>query len=563
MTKSKQSGAALMRQSKAELADQVMTLTRRLEELEAVTERKDNRLEQQLRQAIEMLPHPVIIYDLDDYLVFFNQAYHDFFPYMPPLEEVAGKYFLDFIQYSIDMPGVVVDPLLQEDLQAYQAKRLDRLHNPPQGSFEQFTSGCWQLVSEHRIEGLGFFSIRQDITDKVMAEQALAAAKDEAESASKAKSEFLASMSHEFRTPMNAILGFAQMLQYNPKEPLTDTQGSNIDNIIQGGQHLLELINEILDLAQVESDHFRLNLKDVTANKLVANCLSLTTSLAESRGITIVDHFSDAPEVLLYTDPLRFKQILINLLSNAVKYNRKGGMVSVEGQVTDDDFLRLSVTDSGIGISKEDSPNIFLRFQRIKSDRTKPREGTGIGLTVSNILVNRMAGRIGFDSEVGVGSTFWVELPLCKNKNVLIWTDTLQVGVVPIDQDHQEIISLLNRLTLGASYEVDLDAVIEEMIDYTQYHFQREEAIMEACNYPDLESHRDFHRKLIIKVNELASAWRKNNNPETFHKLREFLRGWWIGHIINVDKKISEYAKGKERDIAQALKNYERQKGEG
>jgi len=211
MTKSKQSGAALMRQSKAELADQVMTLTRRLEELEAVTERKDNRLEQQLRQAIEMLPHPVIIYDLDDYLVFFNQAYHDFFPYMPPLEEVAGKYFLDFIQYSIDMPGVVVDPLLQEDLQAYQAKRLDRLHNPPQGSFEQFTSGCWQLVSEHRIEGLGFFSIRQDITDKVMAEQALAAAKDEAESASKAKSEFLASMSHEFRTPMNAILGFAQM----------------------------------------------------------------------------------------------------------------------------------------------------------------------------------------------------------------------------------------------------------------------------------------------------------------------------------------------------------------
>jgi PAS domain S-box-containing protein len=173
MTISKPFGAALMRQSKAELADQVMTLTRRLEEQEAVAERKDNRVEQQLRQAVEMLPHPVIIYDLDDCLVFFNQAYHDFFHYMPPLEEVVGKYFLDFIQYSVDMPGVVVDPLVQEDLQAYQAKRLHRLHNPPQGSFEQFTSGRWQMVSEHRIEGLGFFSIRQDITDRVMAEDKL------------------------------------------------------------------------------------------------------------------------------------------------------------------------------------------------------------------------------------------------------------------------------------------------------------------------------------------------------------------------------------------------------
>jgi len=547
-----------MRQSKAELAQQVMTLTRRLEERQAVDEQKDSRLEQQLRQAIEMLPHPVIIYDLDDCLVFFNQAYHDFFPYMPPLQDVVGEYFLDFIQTSIDMPGVVVDPLLQEDLQAYQAKRLNRLHHPPQGSFEQFTSGRWQLVSEHRIEDLGFFSIRQDITNRVMAEQAIAVAKEEAESASKAKSEFLASMSHEFRTPMNAILGFAQMLQYNPTEPLTETQTGYTDNIIQGGQHLLALINEILDLAQVESDHFRLNLKDVTANKLVANCLSLTTSLAESKEITINDHFSDSPEVCLHTDPLRFKQILINLLSNAVKYNRDGGIVSVEGQVTDDDFLRLSVTDSGIGISNTDRPDIFQRYHRIEEDRTRPREGTGIGLTVSQILVNRMAGRIGFDSEEGVGSTFWVELPLCKNKNVLIWTDSLLVGVAAIDQDHQEIISLLNKLTLGSSYDIDIDVdgLIENMIDYTQYHFQREEKIMKICDYPDLENHCGLHRKLVFQVNELAIAWRKNNNPETFHKLREFLRGWWVGHIVNVDKKISEYAKGRERAITQALKNY-------
>jgi len=173
------SEAALMRQSKAELVDQVMALTRRLKDQEAVTEQKDSKLEQQLRKAIEMLPHPVIIYDLDDCLVFFNQAYHDFFPYMPPLDDVVGIHFLDFIQHSIDAPGVVVDPLLQEDLKAYQAKRLDRLHNPQQGALEQFTSGRWQLVSEHRMEGLGFFSIRQDITDRVMAEHALAAAEDQ------------------------------------------------------------------------------------------------------------------------------------------------------------------------------------------------------------------------------------------------------------------------------------------------------------------------------------------------------------------------------------------------
>ena len=184
-----QSKAALMRLSKTELADQVMTLTRRVEELETLAEQKGNRLEQQLYQAVEMLPHPVIIYDLDDHLVFSNQAYHNFFPYMPPLEEVAGKHFLDFIQHSIDMPGVIVDPLLQEDLQAYQAKRLDRLHNPPQGSFEQFSSGEWHLVSEHRIEGLGFFSIRQNITDRVMVEQALATAENQLRDAIESVSE--------------------------------------------------------------------------------------------------------------------------------------------------------------------------------------------------------------------------------------------------------------------------------------------------------------------------------------------------------------------------------------
>ncbi|MBT4888508.1 MAG: PAS domain S-box protein [Rhodospirillales bacterium] len=266
----------------------------------------------------------------------------------------------------------------------------------------------------------GIVGIILDITDRKRVEEQLVAAKEEAERANKIKSEFLASMSHELRTPMNAVLGFAQLMQHDPRNSLTPNQSDYIGHIIEGGNHLLELVNEILDLAKIEADHLSLTLEDVNSNDAVSDAVMMTATLGEKRKIVIDDQFSGRAPTFLQTDKVRFKQCLLNLLSNAVKYNNDGGIVTVDGEQTNDGFLRISITDEGCGIPKKDYPRMFQMFHRLDGDPTITKEGTGIGLTVTKMLIERMAGRIGFNSEVDVGSTFWIELPLVSNQNVLI-----------------------------------------------------------------------------------------------------------------------------------------------
>jgi hemerythrin-like metal-binding protein/PAS domain S-box-containing protein len=401
-----------------------------------------------------------------------------------------------------------------------------------------------------------FNAVIHDTTERKRAEAALRKAKEEAEKASRAKSDFLASMSHELRTPLNAILGFAQMLQFDSRNPLSPMQKEYVDSILNGGNRLLDLVNNILDLTKIEAEQIDLSLEEVSANEIVAECVALEAPFGETRGIKIIDHFSSGPAVPLRTDRLRLKQILFNLLSNAVKFNKDGGTVTVEGRETGDGFFRLSVTDTGIGIAEKDHSEVFQMFHCLGADPMRARDGTGIGLTVAKHLVERMAGRIGLESEEGDGSTFWIELPLVSNKEMLIWTDALRIGVDAIDRDHQVLVALLNRVRHEGRSDADLDEVIRELIDYTHYHFRREETVMEVCGYPELEKHRAHHRDLADQVMDLIEMWRESTDPERHGHLYRFLQDWLFEHIMKVDAKISQYTKGKSHDIRKALESF-------
>lgn len=236
---------------------------------------------------------------------------------------------------------------------------------------------------------------------------ALMEAKETAEHANQAKSDFLSSMNHELRTPMNAILGFGQLLEYD--DSLSNEQQESVHEIIKAGDHLLTLINEVLDLAKIEAGHIELSLEPVEACSVIEECLSLINPLASKRNITIT-HKGTKGKVL-HADRTRLTQVILNLLSNAIKYNRDNGSITLSVESMSNENIRICIQDTGFGISEEHLKELFKPFNRAGA-KNSDIEGTGIGLTITQRLVELMGGAINVKSEVGIGSTFWIELPL-------------------------------------------------------------------------------------------------------------------------------------------------------
>jgi len=236
----------------------------------------------------------------------------------------------------------------------------------------------------------------------------LLASKEEADTANKAKSEFLSSMSHELRTPLNSILGFGQLLESNLEDSLAAEQKECVGHIIDGGEHLLTLIDDILDLAKIESGKLNISLEEVRLDEVCLDCLALIDKISTDRGLSIDRDLGGASSIR--ADYTRFKQVLLNLLSNAVKYNRQGGNITLICEQIPDDMIRICVTDTGSGIDADKQAGLFEPFNRLGREVSQI-EGTGIGLTITKQLVEKMDGRIGFKSDVGKGSSFWVDFP--------------------------------------------------------------------------------------------------------------------------------------------------------
>ncbi len=243
----------------------------------------------------------------------------------------------------------------------------------------------------------------RDITERKEIEAKLAAA-------SRAKSDFLASMSHELRTPLNAVVGFAELLRMKGQDKLTKTQDEYVSYILEGGNYLRDLVNRLLDLAGIEAGRLDLSVERLSARSMVEQAYRLMLPVAQKAGVTL-EYKAPQDEIELWADEMRLRQALFNFLSNAIKYNQTSGTVLLRAASLENGFVRFIVTDTGIGIPKDRHENVFEPFQRLGAEQTAV-EGAGIGLALSRRLIEAMGGTVGFTSEVGRGSDFWLDLPM-------------------------------------------------------------------------------------------------------------------------------------------------------
>ncbi len=372
------------------------------------------RAEEQLRQSdhylhsvVDNIPAAVSYWDRDLRNRFANAAHFDWFGLTP--EQIRGRHVRDVVGdalYETNRPNI--DGALRGERQFFE-----RAMATPSGAMRYSQSTYVPDIQDGTV--VGFFAHVADITARRQIEMALEASEvrlaqeaEQARRANAAKSEFLAGMSHELRTPLNAVIGFSQMLLLDSDGNLTEAQKEYCRFIESGGQHLLGVISQVLELSAIESNRMKLSIDRVQVEYVLQRVSDLMEPIATKAGVHLEVTGWDAPDIR--ADDLRLSQILMNLVSNAIKYNRPGGAVRVTTAVIADDRVRFSVADTGNGIAPANQAKLFRPFERLGAERSAI-EGTGIGLTLVAKLTEAMGGAVGFTSEVGKGSTFWIDLP--------------------------------------------------------------------------------------------------------------------------------------------------------
>jgi PAS domain S-box-containing protein len=330
----------------------------------------------------------------------------------------------------------------------------------------------------------------EDITEHLKLEEA-EHARERAEASNRAKSDFLSRMSHELRTPLNAMLGFAQLLELDQRHPLTAAQKPWVVQIQQAGWHLLEMINDVLDLSRIESGTLRLQVGTLDLNEMLEATLAMVAADARARGIAI-SHDLGSGTAALVGDGTRVKQILTNLLSNAVKYNRDGGGIHVESRVIDHATVEIAVTDTGLGMTPRQMAELFQPFNRLGRERTTA-QGTGIGLVISQRLAELMGGALKATSVAGQGSSFLLVLPRAIDPDTVPSDlDPLATGpaeyhrrVVHYVEDNETNVEVMRGI-IAQRPQVQMEVSVTGLDGLAAVRSRRPDLILLDMNLPDI-----------------------------------------------------------------------------
>jgi len=379
--------------------------------------------EARLRSILATVPDAIVTVDEHGLIESFSSAASRLFGYTP--EQVTGQ------NIKMMMP----EPYREHIARHFKTGK-ERIVGTERIAFGQRQDGSIfpmeVAVGEAQVGTRRLFTcFFRDSTERQRVEAQLSETKVTAEAANKAKSEFLANMSHELRTPLNAILGFAQLMESERPKP-TQSQTASIDQILQAGWYLLTLINEVLDLSLIESGKLTITLEPLSVAEVLTHCQTMLEPIAQKRGIAMTFPNFDSP-CFVMADRTRLRQVFVNLLTNAIKYNRPYGNITVTAARKAGGQVRFSVRDTGMGLTAERITQLYQPFNRLGQE-AGPEQGTGIGLVVTKRLVEAMNGTVGVESEVGVGTVFWVDFPATDQAGVpTVCDDRTAEPAVPVD----------------------------------------------------------------------------------------------------------------------------------
>ncbi|MFD2206184.1 PAS domain-containing sensor histidine kinase [Kiloniella antarctica] len=360
-----------------------------------------------LIDALEAMSEGFVLYDQDGRLIICNSKFKQFYGYNDKDAHV-GATAIELGRIDIARGTVLVK---QDDHENYILRRDDMEKGPPKSTVVQLSDGRYLLLSDRVTDEGNIVSIQKDITDLKTTEIALVQAKDEADIANNTKSEFLAHMSHELRTPLNSILGFTQVMRDELLGDLGHPKYREyINDVHHSGEHLLNLINDVLDISKVEAGEFVLNEDVLDLKDTIAACLQIMRGKQDVAALDIVVESSDG-NIYFRGDERIIRQIILNLLSNSVKFTKASGKITLSLSKTDTKEITLRISDTGCGIEEGDISQVLAPFGQARTNARTAHEGTGLGLSLSKMLTELHGGTLNITSEINVGTTITLSFP--------------------------------------------------------------------------------------------------------------------------------------------------------